>query len=109
MDSKQRGAEPRGISLHRLPIQEVQAQCWCQAGLKPRRSDERSASCPGGGTLILSTLRLLFWLAMNSAKLTSMYSITRNRRLLSQMTSFSLHTQHGVNASSHKGRQRGQA
>ena len=44
----------------------------------------------GGRTLILSRLRQLLWLAMNSAKSRSMYSMTRKRRLLSQMTSFNL-------------------
>ena len=41
-------------------------------------------------TLILGRLSWLAWEAMYSEKSRSMYSITRNSRLLSQMTSFSL-------------------
>ena len=41
-------------------------------------------------TLILGRLSWLAWEAMYSEKSKSMYSMTRNRRLLSQMTSFSL-------------------
>ena len=41
-------------------------------------------------TLILGRLSWLAWEAMYSEKSRSMYSMTRNRRLLSQMTSFSL-------------------